>query len=43
LGNPNWASKTLMSFWMVGEPYESTITIVLPLPVTPRLYRGFRS
>jgi hypothetical protein len=42
-GNPNCASKTLMSFWIVGEPNESTITMVRPRPVIPRWYRGFRS
>lgn len=48
LGKPNCASKVRMSFWMVGEPYESTITMVFPAPVIRRpvawpLYSGFRS
>ena len=35
-GKPNCLSKTLMSWRIVGEPKESTITIVRPRPVTPR-------
>ena len=41
-GNPHCWSKTCRSFAMVGEPNESTITMVRPAPVMPPLYRGFR-
>ena len=41
-GSPHWASNALRSFWMVGEPNESTITIVRPAPVIPLAYNGFR-
>ena len=42
-GNPHFWSKTCRSFAMVGEPNESTITMVRPAPVMPLLYREFRS
>ena len=42
-GRPHCASKTCRSCWMVGEPNESTIMIVRPLPVMPRWYSGLRS
>jgi hypothetical protein len=42
-GSPNCASNTCRSFVIVGEPNESTSTIVLPAPVIPLLYNGFRS
>ena len=42
-GRPNCASNVLMSLAMVGEPYESTMSIVRPRPVMPCLYSGFRS
>ncbi len=41
-GRPKALSNTLRSFLMVGEPKESTMTIVVPLPVTPRAYSGGR-
>ena len=34
-GSLNCWSKTARSCLIVGEPNESTITIVLPLPVMP--------
>ena len=34
-GRPNCWSNTPRSCLIVGEPNESTITIVLPLPVMP--------
>ena len=48
MGKPNCASKVWMSLWIVGEPNESTITMVFPAPVIWRpvaqpLYSGFRS
>jgi hypothetical protein len=45
-GSLNCRSKTARSFLIVGEPNESTIAIVWPLPVMPCLYdrrRGRRS
>src|SRR3984957_11179394 len=47
-GNPNCWSKWCRSAAMVGDPKESTITMVRPLPVMSRpralpSYRGFRS
>ena len=39
-GRLYWASKVARSAWIVGEPNESTITMVWPLPVIPRLNRG---
>ena len=42
-GSLNCWSKTARSCLIVGEPNESTITIVSPLPVTPRAYSGPRS
>ena len=42
-GSPNCASKVARSDWIVGDPNESTITIVWPLPVIPRLNRGCSS
>src|SRR6202020_3061458 len=41
-GSPNCWSKTARSCLIVGEPNASTITIVSPLPVMPRSYRGPR-
>src|ERR1700733_2712976 len=41
-GRLNCLSKTARSREIVGEPNESTITIVSPLPVTPREYSGGR-
>jgi hypothetical protein len=41
-GRPKVLSKTCRSCRMVGEPNESTITIVWPLPVTPCLNSGAR-
>jgi len=41
-GRPKVWSKTFRSFWIVGEPNESTMTMVWPRPVTPRWYSGFR-
>ena len=34
-GSPNCASKVAMSLRIVGEPNESTITMVRPAPVMP--------
>ena len=34
-GKPNVLSNTPRSFLMVGEPNESTMTIVVPLPLMP--------
>ena len=42
-GSPNCLSKTARSCLIVGEPNESTITIVSPWPVMPRSYSGPRS
>ena len=42
-GNPHCWSKTCRSVAMVGEPNESTMTMVRPAPVMPAWYRGFRS
>ena len=42
-GKPHCRSNTDRSLRMVGEPNESTITIVRPFPVTFRRYSGFRS
>src|SRR5580693_3841267 len=42
-GSLNCWSKTARSWEIVGEPNESTITIVSPRPVTPRAYSGARS
>ena len=42
-GRPHCRSKTARSWLMVGEPNESTMTIVRPLPVTPERYSGLRS
>ena len=42
-GKPNCWSNTLRSPRIVGEPYESTITIVSPRPSTPWRYSGLRS
>ena len=39
-GRLYWASKVARSAWIVGEPNESTITMVWPLPVIPLLNRG---
>jgi hypothetical protein len=39
-GSLNCLSKTAGSFLIVGEPNESTITIVSPLPSIPRLNSG---
>ena len=36
LGRPNCLSNVLMSLLIVGDPYESTMTIVRPAPVIPR-------
>src|ERR1700722_8822507 len=41
-GSLNCLSKTARSCLIVGEPNESTITIVSPLPVMPCLYSGAR-
>ncbi len=41
-GMPHCLSNTSRSCWMVGEPKESTITMVRPLPVTPCRYSGSR-
>ena len=41
-GRLNCLSKTARSCLIVGEPNESTITIVSPLPVTPWWYSGGR-
>ncbi len=41
-GRPNFLSNTARSWRTVGEPKESTMTIVAPLPVMPFLNRGFR-
>jgi hypothetical protein len=35
-GSPKAWSKVLRSLVIVGEPNESTMTIVVPRPVTPR-------
>ncbi len=40
-GRPYAWSNVCRSLWIVGDPYESTITIVSPRPVSPALYRGF--
>ena len=34
-GKPHCWSKTFRSFWIVGEPNESTIRMVRPAPVIP--------
>ena len=39
-GSPNWASNVARSDWIVGDPYESTITIVWPAPVIPLAEQG---
>ena len=39
-GRLNWASKVARSDWIVGDPNESTITMVWPAPVIPWLNRG---
>ena len=39
-GSPNCVSKVARSDWIVGDPNESTITIVSPLPVIPWLNKG---
>ena len=39
-GSPNVASNSVRSDWIVGEPKESTITIVSPAPVIPRSNNG---
>ncbi len=39
-GRPNSASKVARSALIVGDPNESTITMVWPLPVIPVLNRG---
>src|ERR1700728_2679212 len=41
-GSLNCWSKTARSCLIVGDPNESTITIVSPLPVTPARYSGGR-
>ena len=41
-GRPKVLSNTLRSLLIVGEPYESTMTIVAPLPVTPLAYTAGR-
>src|ERR1700722_3160778 len=41
-GSLNCLSNTARSCFIVGEPNESTITIVSPLPVMPREYSGAR-
>ena len=41
-GRPKVLSNTLRSFLIVGEPNESTMTIVVPLPVTPLAYTAGR-
>ncbi len=38
-GRPHCASKTCRSCWMVGEPNESTSTIVRPAPLMWKRYR----
>jgi hypothetical protein len=42
-GSPNARSNTPRSCRMVGDPNGSAITIVLPLPLSPRAYSGGRS
>jgi hypothetical protein len=42
-GRPNVLSNALRSWAIVGEPNESTMTIVVPLPVTPLAYSAGRS
>src|SRR5580692_4802101 len=42
-GMPNCPSYVARSFLIVGEPKESTMTIVAPLPVTPLAYSAGRS
>ncbi len=42
-GRPKVLSKALRSLAIVGEPNESTMTIVAPLPVTPLAYSAGRS
>src|ERR1700730_9006981 len=39
-GRLYWASKTARSALIVGDPNESTITMVWPAPVIPALNRG---
>ena len=39
-GRLNVASKVARSDWIVGDPNESTITMVWPLPVIPLLNSG---
>ena len=41
-GRPNVLSNTLRSSLIVGEPKESTMTIVAPRPVTPLAYTAGR-
>ena len=42
-GRPKVRSNTFRSFLIVGEPNESTMTIVAPRPVTPLAYSEGRS
>ena len=42
-GRPKALSNTFRSFLIVGEPNESTMTIVAPRPVTPLAYSEGRS
>jgi hypothetical protein len=42
-GRPKPWSKVARSFLIVGEPYESTMTIVRPRPLRCLAYSGLRS
>ena len=42
-GRSNSASKVARSAWIVGDPNESTSTMVWPVPVIPLLNSGCSS